>query len=206
MNMSDVLASKHLEATFDAPMRPSLKQILEQKNLNNYIIAQGTDKNTAHPYVDQFYEKELAPYRDKPVNVLEIGICCGASVHLWHEYFQHGHIIGMDLVDCVLPEHRQLPRARYQFQDAYHPNVFPSDMKFDLIIDDGPHTFESQIWAVEFYLPYLAPGGLFVIEDIQNLYYAHVLRKLVPGRYKSEILDLRPWGVGNMDVLFVVRG
>lgn len=185
---------------------PSLKEILEQKNLNNYIIAQGTDKNMAHPYVDQFYEKELAPYRHKEVQVLEIGICCGASVHLWHEYFQQGRIIGMDLVDCVLPEHRQLPRAQYLFRDAYHPGVFPPDYKFDLIIDDGPHTFESQIFALEFYLPHLNPGGLFVIEDIQNMYYAQILRRLVPGRYKSEILDLRPWGVGNMDVMLIVRG
>lgn len=188
------------------PKPTSLKAILEHTQWGNYIIAHGTDKNTAHPYVDQFYEKELAPYRDKPVQVLEIGICCGASVHLWHEYFQQGQILGMDLVDCVLPEHRNLPRASYRFGDAYHPGLFPADTKFDIIIDDGPHTFESQIWAVEFYLPHLAPGGVFVIEDIQNLYYAHVLRKLVPGRYKSEILDLRPWGVGNMDVLLVVRG
>lgn len=198
MNMSTLMNTESTELL-------SLKQILEQKNLNNYIIAQGTDKNTAHPYVDQFYEKELAPYRHKEVRVLEIGICCGASVHLWNDYFYNGQIIGMDLVDCVLPEHRNLSRSKYLFCDAYHPNVFPEDFKFDIIIDDGPHTFESQILALEFYLPHLNPGGLFVIEDIQNLYYAHIMRKLVPGRYKSEILDLRPWGVGNMDVMLVVR-
>lgn len=184
----------------------TLKEILDRKNLGNYIIRQGTDKNISHPYVDHFYEKELAPYRDKPIKLLEIGICCGASVHLWHDYFPQGKIIGMDHADYVLPEHRHLPRAQYIFRDAYHPGIFPDTEKFDIIIDDGPHTFESQIWAIEFYLPHLAPGGLFVIEDIKNMYYAHVFRKLVPGRYKSEILDLGSYGVGNMDIMFIVRG
>lgn len=185
----------------------TLTDILKQTQWGNYIIRQGTDKNISHPYVDHFYEKELAPYQHKPnLRLLEIGICSGASVHLWHDYFQNGYIVGMDIADYVLPEHRSLPRAEYLFRDAYHPGVFTPETRFDIIIDDGPHTFESQIWALEFYLPYLAPGGLFVIEDVQNLYYTQVFRKLVPGRYRSEVLNLNDKGVGNMDVLFVVRG
>ena len=183
----------------------TLREILDLNQWGNTIVSQGTDKNTTHPYVDRFYETELTRYRDQPVAVLELGVFCGASVHLWHEYFSQGTIVGLDLVDAVLPEHRSLPRAQYLFRDAYHPGIFPDTQQFDIIIDDGPHTFESQIWAMEFYLPHLAPGGLFVIEDVQNTYYPAVFHKLVPPSYQSETIDLRPYGRGHMDILFVVR-
>lgn len=183
----------------------TLQEILTTHQLSHSVCAYGTDKQTTHPYIERFYESALRPYQDRPVQVLEIGVYSGASIHLWHEYFQQGTIVGMDLEDRVRPDHRTLPRASYLFRDAYHPQIFAADRRFDLIIDDGPHTFESQIWALEFYLPHLAPGGLFVIEDVQNLYYAQVFRKVIPGRYKSELVDLRPYGTGSMDVLFVVR-
>lgn len=183
----------------------TLREILANNNLNHTSCAYGTDKNTVHPYIDQFYERACEPYRDRSIRLLEIGVFSGASIHLWHEYFQQGTIVGMDSEDRVLPEHRTLPRAQYLFRDAYHPQVFAPETRFDIIIDDGPHTFESQIWALEFYLPYLAPGGMMVIEDVLNLYYAQVYRKLVPGRYRAETLDFGTSASGQMNVLFVVR-
>lgn len=184
----------------------TLQDILTTHNLSHTFCTYGTDKNTAHPYVQHFYEAAFLPYQHQPVRLLEIGVFSGASVHLWHEYFQHGHIIGMDIEDRVLEQHRDLPRAQYLFRDAYHPGIFSSETQFDIIIDDGPHTFESQIWALEFYLPHLAPGGIMVIEDVQNFYYTQIFRKLVPGRYRSETINLNDKGTGSMDVLFVVYG
>jgi cephalosporin hydroxylase len=184
----------------------TLRDILDAHQLNHPVCAYGTDKQVVHPYIEHFYESAFAPYHYRPTRLLEIGVYSGASIHLWHEYFQQGQIVGMDIEDRVLPQHRNLSRAEYVFRDAYHPGIFSSDTRFDVIIDDGPHTFESQIWALEFYLPHLAPGGFFIIEDVQNLYYAQVFRKLVPGRYRSETINLSDKGTGHMDVLFVVRG
>jgi hypothetical protein len=39
---------------------------------------------------------------------------------------------------------------------------------FDIIVDDGAHTLESQIEAFTLAWPKLAVNGTYVIEDIQN--------------------------------------
>jgi len=38
--------------------------------------------------------------------------------------------------------------------------------KFDVIIDDGPHSWESQVWFFKNYDTLLNDGGVLVCEDI----------------------------------------
>jgi len=46
----------------------------------------GTDKGTEHSY-DTVYEKIFAPYRNKGINLLEIGLYSGADLLAFNEYF-----------------------------------------------------------------------------------------------------------------------
>jgi hypothetical protein len=39
---------------------------------------------------------------------------------------------------------------------------------FDLIVDDGSHRVRDQQVTAETLLPYLAPGGLYIIEDVNG--------------------------------------
>lgn len=56
-----------------------------------------SDKGTAHSYLHK-YNELFEPYTTKSIlNVLEIGICQGGSIALWHEYFQNAtNIVGID--------------------------------------------------------------------------------------------------------------
>ena len=42
---------------------------------------------------------------------------------------------------------------------------------YDIIIDDGGHTPEEQMVTFEALWPYIAPGGIYVIEDLHGNYW-----------------------------------
>ena len=67
----------------------------------------GSDKAT-HGYCP-FYEDLLARRRDEPLRVLELGVggfdrpddpaWGGASLRMWKDYFPHGSVWGLDILD-----------------------------------------------------------------------------------------------------------
>jgi hypothetical protein len=44
-----------------------------------------------------------------------------------------------------------------------------NDDTFDYIIDDGPHTLNSQLYSIRYWLSKVKNGGKLIIEDIQNI-------------------------------------
>ena len=58
-----------------------------------------TDKIT-HGYLD-VYDPLLAPWVDREIKLLEVGVREGGSLQLWRDYFRLGAIIGIDI---ELPE------------------------------------------------------------------------------------------------------
>ena len=48
--------------------------------------------------------------------------------------------------------------------DIHNVNSQLGDMKFDIIIDDGSHNIEDQIFAFEYLKDRLNPNGLYVID------------------------------------------
>ena len=74
----------------------SLKEILKEYNLNKSINKFGTDKGDFKSYIDLFYEDYFLNYKNKKINLLEIGFRNGASLYLWAKYFKKGNIIGFD--------------------------------------------------------------------------------------------------------------
>jgi phosphoribosylpyrophosphate synthetase len=62
-------------------------------------------------------------------------------------------------------------RYDYHIMDAFNKkSVSELETKhpdgFDIIIEDGPHTLESQIFAVQNYTQLLKDGGILIIEDV----------------------------------------
>lgn len=184
----------------------NLTEVLEAEGLNDFTYkGRGTDKNTHHSFVSGFYEKEFEKYRDRPIRMLEIGVFNGGSAALWSRYFSNADIYAVDLVDRIHDDNRNLKGVRYYFGDAYHPDRFSADLRFDIIIDDGPHTPLSQVQAICYYLKHLNPGGVMVIEDIGSPDLFPVLEYFVPQGYQTERVDLRHVKNRFDDLLFVIR-
>lgn len=164
-----------------------------------------TDKNNTHSYL-RTYAMLFEPVRDAVANVLEIGVQRGGSIAMWHAYFPNATVTGID-VDPMPPLVSQLPRARLVRADAYaHATVQTmSDRAYDIMIDDGPHTLESMVFFIKEYSKLLAPGGIMVVEDIQDMAWIPGLQAAVPGACTHHTVDLRHVKDRYDDVLFVVR-
>jgi len=193
----------------------SLVDIIEKNNLD---IA--TDKNTLHNYVKGFYEKYFEPYKDAEVNLVEIGVWMGGSVKLWSEYFSNARsIIGIELnQESIWDQYKEVENSTYYFGDAYSREICDRISDIDIFIDDGPHTLDSMIEAIKLYLPKVNPGGIFVIEDIQDFTWfddlestaATVIKELDTCSYVLEKIDLREmvnvYGETRYDdLMFVIK-
>ena len=128
-----------------------------------------------HSYAN-FYGPILNSRRHTVANVLEIGVWRGGSLTGWANYFDNANVYGIDNVnmfdinrhdgvhDITLPEN-----ATFICDDAYNPFVLEkhfSNIKFDVIIDDGPHTKESQLFTLNYFRDKMRKNGVIFIEDV----------------------------------------
>jgi len=171
-----------------------------------------TDKNTTHSYLNT-YETLFKPKKNSARNILEIGIQDGGSIKLWYDYFKNATIYGLDIrkIKDIWPEIKNKTRIKIGCFDAYNENfvnnqIKPLNIKFDVMIDDGPHTLESMIFFIKNYLPMLSDNGIFVIEDIPSIEWINILSNLVPEKMKKciRVYDLRKNKNRYDDILFTI--
>jgi len=123
----------------------------------------GSDKPVQYT---PFYDLLFTSMRERVKSVFEIGIFNGGSLRMWRDYFPNAHIYGMDILEERIFQEERIKT----FQgDQASLAAFGPALKyapFDLIIDDGSHAPHHQVSNAEYLMPYLKPGGLYIIEDI----------------------------------------
>lgn len=189
----------------------NLREIIARYDINGHEKDGGTDKDTFHSYIEM-YEEFLAPLIDKPAVVAEIGIQYGGSMLLWQDYLPLAKFIYLDNVDIIhdkIRQHLDLKRSKLLFEDAYTEQAVAKVKKLapngiDLIIDDGPHTLESQCQFLSLYLPLLADNGVAIIEDVQSTDWIASLEREVPKDYSFKTIDLREVKGRYDDLVFTV--
>ena len=139
-------------------------------NLQSLFEIHNTDKQR-FGYAP-LYEKRFIEMRDKNINILEIGIRSGISLHAWRSYFQNSTVFGIDNLEkhCRhggffennIHAHLADQSDRSQLESA----VKKFDVMFDIIIDDGAHFSYCQQISLGFLFKYLKPGGYYIIEDL----------------------------------------
>ena len=189
----------------------NLREIIAHYDINGHEKDGGTDKDTFHSYIEM-YEQFLAPLIDRSVVVAEVGIQYGGSMLLWQDYLPRAKFIYLDNVDAVhakVYDNLDLKRSKILFEDAYTQEAAAKVRKLapegiDFIIDDGPHTLESQCQFLSLYLPLLAEGGMAVIEDVQSTDWFVSLAMHVPDGFVIEAIDLRDTKGRYDDLVFAV--
>ena len=169
------------------------------------------DKGTAHSYLPS-YEKILSPYREKDINLLEIGLAFGQSLELWYEFFPNGKIYGVDISTYQIFSNRfkqggyeNDERFKIWIEDASSPSFKDSlgDLTFDVVIDDGSHLIQDQVSTFTTLKDLMRPGGVYIIEDIDDIdRYKPVFESL---GNSCEILDFRKEKGRWDDVLVVYK-
>jgi hypothetical protein len=178
-----------------------------------------TDKNTTHSYLE-LYESLLSNKRETAKNILEIGIGDfgpknGGSIKLWRDYFPNATIYGLDIlshdriIDELLDDRRVV---LYTSTDAYNESFFRThflyrNMKFDFMLDDGPHTLESMKQFIKLYSQVMTDDGILIIEDVQSWDWIEILQNEVPEHLKQYIVtyDLRPNKDRYDDIVFTIN-
>lgn len=133
-------------------------------------VKYGTDKSSLdHHYLD-WYDEYFWLHRHEALTLLEIGVWEGASLRMWREYFPSATVVGVDKHDRDV----RIDGVQMAFSEQDNPYL-AEDLrnrygKLDIIIDDASHVSSKTIGTFKNLFPILAPGGIYVIEDLQTSY------------------------------------
>jgi hypothetical protein len=147
----------------------------------------GSDKGDGWHNYTTIYSALFGKVRNQPLRIFELGLGTnnpnlessmgvsgspGASLRGWRELFPNALVYGGDIDrDILFEEDRiktfycdQLDSAA--IRDLWSQPVLQS--AFDIIVDDGLHTFEANISFLDGSLTHIRTGGVYVIEDIHQ--------------------------------------
>lgn len=138
------------------------------------------DKGTTHDYITGVYEALLSPYRMTAKRFLELGIFDGWSLRMWEAYW--GPQCEVHGVDCCEQPHGGAADLRPMIAEGTHNiHIFDATCAgvdaeildkpenwFDVIIEDCSHDLDQQLQLWSVWSRRLAPGGLYIIEDLQT--------------------------------------
>ncbi len=169
-----------------------------------------TDKGTTHDYINSYYTNEFTN-RDAEINLVEIGIGDGYSMVLWREWLRKAEITAIEKYPYHYNHKKpfEIKGATSIFQDAYQQSTVDlfEDNSIDYLIDDGPHTFESQIYCIQYWLPKIKSGGKIIIEDVQEYDRFEKFEKLIKDNnlnVSTKIFDSREAKGRYDDLIFEI--
>jgi len=172
-----------------------------------------TDKNTLHSYLP-LYQQLLVGKKETAKNVLEVGICHGGSIKLWSDYFKNATVYGLDImsIDYVWEGIKNKENIiLHTSTDAYNKDFFTTNflnknIKFDFMLDDGPHSLQSMKQFIQLYSQLMTDDGILIIEDVQSWDWIDLLKNEVPEHLKQfvKVYDLRPNKNRYDDIVFTI--
>ena len=181
--------------------------------LERLIDNSRSDKNTIHSYLP-LYEKLLTSKKETAKRILEVGIWRGGSIKLWKDFFTNAVVHGVDIIDIntvwsEIKNNRGIvlhTSTNAYDSDFVTTNFLNQNIKFDFLLDDGPHTLESMKQFIRLYSQVMADDGILIIEDVQAWEWIDVLKNEVPEHLKEfvNVYDLRPNKARYDDIVFTI--
>lgn len=161
-------------------------------NLHQLGLKNHTDKaDPGHSFNGKsylyWYEKYMEEYRDKPISFLEIGVFNGNSLRTWQDYFTQAKIYGIDIEDKKAHDTARIKTFRGdQADEAFLADVIKEIGRPSVIVDDGSHINHLTLKSFNYLFKHLAPGGVYIIEDLLCSYHPNIQNEIVhwPGMDK----------------------
>jgi hypothetical protein len=183
-------------------------------SLEEIVDNSRTDKNTVHSYLP-LYQELLINKKESAKNVLEVGIYKSGSIKLWNDFFTNANVYGLDImnIDDVWEGIKNNEKIiLYTSTNAYDREFFikhflNNNIRFDFMIDDGPHSLESMILFIRYYSQIMTDDGILIIEDVQSWDWIPTLINEVPDTLKQyiKVYDLRPNKNRYDDIVFTIN-
>lgn len=122
------------------------------------------------------YAEYLAPFKDRPFTILEIGIAGGDSLTYWRDSYPNATVIGVD-INPYEPNDSSGRVFAYQGKqqdtgllDKIAATHAPDG--FDIVIDDGSHIGHyTRLTFWHLMKKHMRSGGLYFIEDWGTSYW-----------------------------------
>lgn len=131
-----------------------------------------SDKGGKHTYIKNYYSDKFEPIRQQVQKIMEIGVLKGASLKLWHAFFQSAEVHGIDKKNRWFDYDREgyTDRCITHLGMSNEASTYQSIPKdFDIIIDDGGHDYKTQEDTFRLAWEHLKPGGTYIIEDVIDI-------------------------------------
>ncbi len=150
--------------------------MFDPNELQNLGIKHGTDKfDQAHSHCGEsylhIYQRYLEPYRQLPLNFLELGVKDGHSTRMWKEYFPNATIYGLDFDEkCKKHEEERIKITIASQDDEEVLSQLSKEVGgFDIILDDASHinSLTKRSFDILF-SDHLKNDGIYLIEDLGN--------------------------------------
>lgn len=203
-------------------MATPLCEIMERHGSDKGAV-NGRGWHTYTPVYDSLFKDR----RNETIRVFELGIGSidpnvqsnmgangksGASLRGWEEYFPNGMIYGGDTDTNTL---FRTERIRTFYVDQMNRdvirNVFDSLGQLDIIVEDGLHTFQANVFFFENTIENLSTNGIYIIEDINvgSLHRWVTQLKLWKSKYPNLIFSMQripsPVNLQDNNILVVSR-
>ncbi len=175
--------------------------------LTQLAIKYGTDKWGKHNYTPVYHklfkDRRIASDSRCVAGLLEIGVAEGAGLYMFREYFPVAVIYGLDNdIGRTWAEDRIEvywgSQALAQDLDA----LMEKTSWVDIVIDDGSHKTEDQIFTCLYLMPKLDENVTYIIEDVSEpevvakaLWHYDVQVEKVGARYDDTLVIVRRKGV-----------
>lgn len=181
-HMNDAVALFTAKSHYSLPY-PRSQYVYGLSKLNQEDGQFLSDKGVIHKYLEK-YDELFKPYRDREINIFEVGFQYGGSCRLWEKYFPKATIRAIDIQPFPTSEDELIagkfynmkmdvktgPRVIKEIKDSNKlTRKYFADFAPDIAIDDGSHKPKDQLRFVKTVYPVLRKGGLLIVEDIPDL-------------------------------------
>jgi hypothetical protein len=159
----------------------------------------------------KYYDRYFDRFRNKNVRVLEIGVYKGGSLQMWKSYFgKDSLIVGMDIDgECLNYVEEGIEVFIGDQGNINDLSALVNKYKnFDIIIDDGSHLTNHQIFTFEYLYDYVNAGGIYLVEDVMTSYWTNwITSDITFVEYSKKIIDdLAMYHVINGNPTCIING
>ena len=119
------------------------------------------------------YERHLAPWVDRRVVMLEIGVSKGGSTRMWERFLgPYATIIGIDIDEKCAKFERDGVAIRIGSQSdlGFLQGIVDEFGVPDIVLDDGSHHMADVRATFDFLYPKLTDDAVYLVEDLHTAF------------------------------------
>lgn len=175
----------------------------KKSSLGDIMKKNGSDKSTKHNYTE-LYSLLFEKFKNQQFNLFELGIGTncesipwnmsskgmpGASLKSWTEYFPFCNVFAADIDENILFNTKRI-KTFYcdQLNESSIKDLWQNpklkDLEFEIMVLDGVHTFDANMYFFNRSIHKLKIGGICIIEDIHKNHFE---------LYRKELSKLQYW-------------